>query len=61
MIAGILLIISGLLVALYPPILSIIVAVVLICLGMVSVVTAYRFRQQTPQRSIDVIEFIFRH
>jgi len=61
MIAGIILIVCGLLIAFYPPLLSIIVALVLISVGIVTTMVAYSFRRQGTQRNSEVIEFIFRH
>jgi len=61
MIAGLFLIICGLLIAFYPPLLSIIVAVVLISIGVVTLMVAYSFKKQGTRRSSEVIEFIFRH
>ena len=61
MIAGIFLIICGLLIAFYPPLLAIIIAVVLVSIGVVTIMIAYSFKKQGAKRSSEVIEFIFRY
>jgi uncharacterized membrane protein HdeD (DUF308 family) len=61
MIAGIFFIICGVLIAFYPPLLSMIVALVLISIGIVTVMVAYSFKKQDVRHRSDVIEFIFRH
>jgi len=45
MIAGIFLIVAGILIAFYPPLLSIIVAVVLIMTGLSIAMMSYRFKK----------------
>ena len=45
MIAGIILIISGIMIAVYPPLLSLIAAVLLIFAGAVLVSVSYRYRK----------------
>ncbi|MCK4852156.1 MAG: hypothetical protein KAS86_03490 [Candidatus Omnitrophica bacterium] len=46
MIAGVILIISGIMIALYPPLLSLIVAVLLIFAGAVLVSVSYGYRKK---------------
>ncbi len=62
MIAGILLIICGVLIAVYPPLLALIVASVLIVLGVLTILVAREFRkQQSGHRRIEIVEHILRY
>jgi len=61
MITGIVLIISGLLIAFFPHLLSIIVACVLILIGLVTMKIAYDFRRRGARGSAEVISYIIRH
>lgn len=61
MIAGILLIVCGLLIAFFPHLLSIIVASVLILVGAVTIMVAYDFRRKGAHGSTEVIRYIIRH
>lgn len=61
MIAGIFLIISGLLIAFFPHLLSIIVAAVLILVGAITLMVAYDFRRKGAHGSTEVIRYIIRH
>ena len=60
MVAGIVLIVAGLLIALYPPLLSIIVAALLILLGIALVTIAYYDRKMRKRHDNPVIEMFFR-
>lgn len=61
MIAGFLLIISGLLIAFFPHLLSIIVAMVLILLGIVTALAAYELRRNGGHGQTEVFRYIIRY
>lgn len=61
MLAGIILIIAGLLIAIYPPLLAWVVAVFLIATGLLVVTSAYYHRKQARHADNPVIELIFRY
>lgn len=61
MITGILLILCGILIAIYPPLLSIIVAVFLILLGVIVLMVAYDYRRHSKRNRVHVIDYIFRY
>ncbi len=60
MVAGIILIVVGILVALFPPILSIIVATFLFLLGMAVLVSAYDYKRMSRRSNNHVIDLMFR-
>lgn len=61
MAAGIILILSGLLIAIYPPLLAWVVAVILITMGALVLTTAYYHRKRAYHAENPVIELIFRY
>lgn len=61
MLAGIVLIISGLLIAVYPPLLAWVVAIILIAVGVLVLTSAYYHRKQAHHADNPVIELIFRY
>jgi Flp pilus assembly protein TadB len=60
MIIGISLIIAGILIALYPPLLSIIVAVLLISIGMTLTLISFRFKKMHRHFSNPYADFFIR-
>lgn len=60
MIVGICLIIAGIMIALHPPLLSIIVAGLLIFIGTVLVVISYRFKKMNKHFSHPFADFFIR-
>jgi len=60
MVAGLVLIIAGLLIAVYPPLLSIIVAALLIFLGVTMMVAAHFDRRLSRRHENPVIELFLR-
>jgi Flp pilus assembly protein TadB len=60
MIVGICLIIAGLLIAFYPPLLSIIVAVLLIFIGSMLTLISYRFKKMNKHFSDPFADFFLR-
>jgi len=60
MLAGTLLVIAGILIALFPPLLSIIVATFLILLGVAVLVSAYDYKRMRQRSSNTVVDLIFR-
>jgi uncharacterized membrane protein HdeD (DUF308 family) len=60
MIAGIVLIVAGLLIALYPPLLSLIVATLLIVLGIAVIGIARSYRRSARHHDNPVIDLFFR-
>ena len=60
MIAGIFLILAGIMIALYPPLLSIIIAMLLIFVGSVLTVMSYRFKKMNKHFSDPFTDFFFR-
>lgn len=60
MLGGIILIFAGILIAIYPPLLSIIVAAVLILMGGVVVAIAYHNRKLRRHFDNPVVELFFR-
>lgn len=61
MLTGIILIIAGLLIAAYPPLLAWVVAVVLISIGILVLASAHYHRKYASHADNPVIEFIFRY
>lgn len=61
MLAGLILILGGLLIAIYPPLLSLIVACFLILVGLFTVLSAYYHRKLARRSDNPVAEFIFRY
>ena len=61
MIVGIILIVSGVLIALFPPLLSLIVSAFLILLGVLVLLIAYEYRHHAKRMSINTINTIFRY
>jgi cytochrome c biogenesis protein CcdA len=61
MTAGIVFIIAGVLLVLYPPLLSIIVATLLIFTGVVIIAIVRSERKLQRQHSNPTVEFFFRH
>jgi hypothetical protein len=60
MIGGVFLIVAGILIVMYPPLLSIIVAVLLIALGTTVVAIGYHNRKLRQHYDNPVIELFFR-
>ena len=60
MLAGIILILAGILIALYPPLLSIIVAAVLITAGVLLVSVAHYHRKMRREFENPAVELFFR-
>jgi len=58
---GILLIFAGILIAVYPPLLSIIVAAVLIVTGIVLVSISYRFKKMARRSDDPFVDLFFRY
>ncbi|MCZ7599673.1 MAG: hypothetical protein M5U09_20620 [Gammaproteobacteria bacterium] len=61
MIAGIVLIVAGLLIAVYPPLLAWIVALVLVAVGALVLSSAYYHRKYARHADNPVIELIYRY
>lgn len=61
MILGLLLIMGGVLIALFPPLLSMIVSAFLIVLGILILLLAYEYRKHTKRIDLQVIDTIFRY
>lgn len=61
MLTGIILIVAGLLIAIYPPLLAWVVAVMLIAIGVLVVVSAYYHRKLAQHADNPVVELIFRY
>lgn len=61
MIAGILLITCGILIAVFPHLLSIIVAMVLITFGAIIIMIAYDHRRIGGRKNTAVLKYIIRH
>lgn len=61
MLAGIVLIIAGLLIAFYPPLLAWVVAAILIAVGVLVVSSAYYHRKYAYHADNPVVELIFRY
>ena len=61
MIAGIILIVCGLLIAVFPHLLSIIVASVLVLVGVLILIVAYDYRRNGTADSTQIIRYIIRH
>lgn len=60
MLAGIILVVAGLLIAIYPPLLSLIVACLLILIGAFVMLSAYYHRKMAKRSENPVIDFVFR-
>lgn len=61
MVAGIVLIVAGVLLVIYPPLLSIIVAVFLIAAGSMVISMAYYNRMYHRYHENPIVEFFFRY
>ena len=61
MLTGIVLLLAGILIALYPPHLAIIVAIVLIALGLLLAVSAWYHRKRRRGGDNPIIELILRY
>ncbi len=61
MVAGIVLIVAGLLIAIHPPLLAWIVALVLVAVGALVLSSAYYHRKYARHADNPVIELIFRY
>lgn len=61
MVFGIILIISGILIAMYPPLLSIVVAVLLISIGSVFAVMGYRFKKASRSFNDPFMNFFMKY
>ena len=61
MLAGIVLIVAGLLIAVFPPLLAWVVAAVLIAVGVLVLTSAHYHRKQARHAGNPVIELIFRY
>ena len=57
MVIGIILIIGGLMIALYPPLLSIIVAVLLISTGVIFTLISYKYKKMSQQFDDPFLDF----
>lgn len=60
MLAGILLIICGILIALYPPLLSLVVALLLIFLGSLLFAASWRYKKMSQQYGDPFIDFFMK-
>ena len=60
MLGGIILIIAGILIAIYPPFLSLIVSILFILLGLIIVFIAYHNRRLRKHYDNPVVELFFR-
>ncbi len=60
MILGILLIISGIMIAMYPPLLSMIVAILLIFAGVFLTMVGYRYRKMSRSFNDPFIDFFMK-
>jgi len=61
MLAGIVLILAGLLIAIYPPLLAWVVAAILIAMGVLVLTSAYYHRKYARHADNPVVELIFRY
>ena len=61
MLTGIVLLLAGILIALYPPLLSIIIASILIALGLLPVVSAWYHRKLQRRGDNPIIKLILRY
>jgi uncharacterized membrane protein HdeD (DUF308 family) len=60
MLAGIILLVCGLLIALYPPLLSLIIASLLITSGVITLLIAYQNRRLPPGFENPILRIFFR-
>ncbi len=60
MIAGIILIISGLLIAIYPPLLSLVIAFLLITSGLMTLLIAYQNKKLAERYQNPILRVFFR-
>lgn len=60
MILGAILILSGILIAVYPPLLSLIVAILLIFVGSIIISLSYRYKQSRKRFDDPFIDFFMR-
>ena len=61
MIAGAILVVCGLLIAIFPELLSLVVAAILIFTGVLLTLTAYQYRQHGRHGETRVFRYIIRH
>ena len=61
MVLGIMFIIAGILIALFPPLLSIIVAIMLIFIGLVFVTLSHRLKKAQRHFGDPFVDFFMRH
>jgi len=61
MFAGSVLIILGILIAMFPQLLSIIVALLLVVSGTIVFLSAHQYRRTNSMRQTNIIRFIFRN
>lgn len=60
MILGIILLLAGILIAVYPPLLSLIVATVLIVLGIVAIYIGHQLKKMNRKSGDPFIDFFFK-
>ena len=60
MLLGIILIVCGVLIAVYPPLLSLIVATLFISAGVVTLIAGYRYRKMAKKFNDPFIDFFMR-
>ncbi|MCF7874525.1 MAG: hypothetical protein K9L87_02210 [Candidatus Omnitrophica bacterium] len=60
MVLGIMFLLAGILIAVYPPLLSLIIAAVLIVLGVVSIYIGYQLKKIDRKSGDPFIDFFFR-
>ena len=60
MILGIILILCGILIAVYPPLLSLIVAALLVSLGVIVLMMGYRYKQTQRQFDDPFLDFFMK-
>jgi hypothetical protein len=60
MLAGVILLVSGLLIAIYPPLLSLIVALLLMASGLITLLIAYQNRRLPPEFQNPILRVFFR-
>lgn len=60
MILSIILIVSGILIAVYPPLLSFVVAVLLICAGSILFAISYRYKKMARQVEDPFLDFFLK-
>ncbi|MGB2598931.1 MAG: hypothetical protein WBB86_07070 [Candidatus Omnitrophota bacterium] len=60
MIAGIILILCGIMIALYPPLLSLVVAVLLISIGAILCAASFRYKKMSRQFDDPFVDFFMK-